>query len=149
MTWVGLDDKLGAEVVKSHGLEKELSEVKDTLQKESDEHDNLCIAVQLVCDELEVVPEQETSSLVVHATQITDRAHDMARGALRFGIHRSFAIARSHYENIILATMSQGFTPIYTYAELDDIKKEVAPLAQDLSTKIEDEIIPPRNLLGR
>ena len=31
MTWVGLDGKLGTEVVKSHGLEKELSEVKDTL----------------------------------------------------------------------------------------------------------------------
>ena len=45
MTWEGLDDKLEVKVVKSHGLEKELSEVKDTLQKESDEHDNLCIAV--------------------------------------------------------------------------------------------------------
>ena len=32
--------------------------------------------------------------------------------------------------------------PIYTNAELDDIEKEVAPLAQDLPTKIEDEIIP-------
>ena len=31
VTWAGLDDKLGAEVVKSRGLEKELSEVKDTL----------------------------------------------------------------------------------------------------------------------
>ena len=68
----------------------------------------------------------------------------MARGALRFGIHRSFAIARSRYENIDLATMSQGFAPIYTDVELDDIKKEVAPLAHDLSTKIEDEIIPLR-----
>ena len=45
MTWVGLDDKLWAEVVKSHGLEKELSEVKDTLQKESDKLDNLCVAI--------------------------------------------------------------------------------------------------------
>ena len=45
MTWASLDDKLQAEVVKSHGLEKELSEVKDTLQKESDERDNLRIAV--------------------------------------------------------------------------------------------------------
>ena len=45
MTWAGLDDKLGAEVVKSHGLEKELSKVKDTLQKESDEHDNLHVAI--------------------------------------------------------------------------------------------------------
>ena len=40
--------------------------------------------------------------------------------------------------------MSQGFKPVYTDAELDDIEMEVAPLAHDLSTKIEDEIIPPR-----
>ena len=45
MTWVGLDDKLGAEVVKSRGLEKKLSEVKDTLHKESDKHDNMRVAV--------------------------------------------------------------------------------------------------------
>ena len=71
-----------------------------------------------------------------------DRAHDMARSALCFGVHRSFTIARSHYENIDPATMSQGLMPIYTDAELDDIEKEVAPLAHDLSTKIEDETIP-------
>ena len=35
--------------------------------------------------------------------------------------------------------------PIYTNAELDDIEKEVAPLAQDLPAEIEDEIMPPRN----
>ena len=66
----------------------------------------------------------------------------MARGALCFGVHRSFTITHSHYENIDLATMSQGFVPIYT--ELDDIEEAVAPLVHDLSTKIEDEIIPPR-----
>jgi len=68
----------------------------------------------------------------------------MARGALCFGVHRSFAIAHSHYENIDLATMSQGFAPIYTDAKLDIIEEEVAPLAHDLSARIEDEIIPPR-----
>ena len=68
MTWAGLDDKLGAEVVKSHGLEKELSEVKDTLLKKSDEHDSLRVAVQLVCDKLELALEQDTSSLMVRAT---------------------------------------------------------------------------------
>ena len=36
-------------------------------------------------------------------------------------------ITRSHCENIDLATMSQGFVPFYTDAELDDIEKEVAP----------------------
>ena len=45
MTWAGLNDKLRVEVVKSRGLEKELSEVKDTLQKKSDEHDNLRVAI--------------------------------------------------------------------------------------------------------
>ena len=41
--------------------------------------------------------------------------------------------------------MSQGFMPVYCDTELEDIKKEVAPLAQDLSAKIEDKIIPPKN----
>ena len=68
----------------------------------------------------------------------------MARGALRFGVHWSFAIARSHYENIDLATMSQGFVLGYSEAKLEDIKKEVAPLTHDLSAKIEDEIIPQK-----
>ena len=56
-----------------------------------------------------------------------DQACDMVSGALCFGIHRSFTIARSHYENIDLATMSQGFAPIYTNTELDVIEEEVAP----------------------
>ena len=56
-----------------------------------------------------------------------DQARDMARGALRFGVHLSFTIAHSRYENIDLATMSQGFAPVYTDVELDDIEKEVPP----------------------
>ena len=31
--------------------------------------------------------------------------------------------------------------PVYTDAEPDNIEKEMAPLAQDLPTEIEDEII--------
>ena len=81
----------------------------------------------MVYDELELAPEQETSSIAVHATRIMDRACDMARGVLRFGIHRSFMVACSQYENIDMATMSQGFAPVYTDAELDDIKKKVDP----------------------
>jgi hypothetical protein len=41
-------------VVKSHDLEKELAEVKDTLQKESDEHDTLRITIRVVCDDLKL-----------------------------------------------------------------------------------------------
>ena len=39
--------------------------------------------------------------------------------------------------------------PVCTDAELDDIEKEVAPMAQDLHVEIEDMIITLRNLLGR
>ena len=84
------------------------------------------------------------SSLTVHAVRVTDRVHEMTRDALCFGVHRSFMIARSHYENIDLETMSQGFMPGYSDTKLEDIEKEVAPLAQDLSAKIEDEIILPK-----
>ena len=114
MTWTGLDGRLVAEVAKGRSLEKELGEVKATLLKESEEHDALCVAVWLVCSDLELALAQETSSLVVRAVQITDRAHGNARGALRFGFIRSFTIARSHYENIDLAMMSQGFVPGYS-----------------------------------
>jgi hypothetical protein len=112
--WIGLDDKLGAEVVKSRGLERELGEVKDSLLKESDEHDALRVAIPLVYDDLELAPKQEMSSLVVHAVRITGQAREITRHVLHFDVHRSFAMAHSQYENIDLTTMSQGFMPGYT-----------------------------------
>ena len=115
--------------MKSRSLEKELDEVKASLLKESDKHDALRIAVQLVFYDLELAPEAETSSNVVRAVRLMDRACEVTREALHFGVHRSFTIAHSHYENIDLATMSQGFVPIYSDADKEDIEKEVAPLA--------------------
>ena len=115
--------------MKSRGLEKELGEVKASLLKESNEHDTLRVTVQLVCDDLKLAPKQEMSSLVVRAIRITDRAHKIARDALCFGVHRSFAITHSHYENIDLAMMSQGFVPGYSKAKLEEIEESVAPLA--------------------
>jgi hypothetical protein len=51
---IGLHNKLGEEVMKSHGLEKELAEAKGSLQKESDDHDDLRVAIGLVYDDLRV-----------------------------------------------------------------------------------------------
>ena len=72
VTWIGLDDKLGAKVMKSHGLEKELDKVKASLLKESDKHDAMCIAIQLVFDDLKLALEVETSSYAVRVIQIMD-----------------------------------------------------------------------------
>jgi hypothetical protein len=52
----GLDNKHGEEVMKCHGLEKELAKAKGSLQKESDDHDDLHVAIGLVRDDLGVTP---------------------------------------------------------------------------------------------
>ena len=101
MTWTGLNDKLGMEVMKSHGLEKELDKVKASLLKESDEHDALHVTVQLVFDDLKLALEAETSSYMVHPIRIMDRACEIMRDGLCFGVHQLFAIAHSNYENLI------------------------------------------------
>jgi hypothetical protein len=96
----------------------------------------------VVCDDLELAPMQVMSSLTVRATRITDRACEIAMDVLCLSVRQLFTIARSHYENIDLATMSQGFAPSYFDAELEQIKHEVVPLAQDLAADIKDEVIP-------
>ena len=73
------------------------------------------------------------------------RVLQLERDALRTRVHQSFRIARSHYgDSIDLETMSLGFAPGYTDAELDEIEAAVAPLSWDLVDKIEDTVLPRR-----
>ena len=99
-------------------------------------------AIGLVFDDIGVAPATETSSLAVRVTQIPDRARALARKALYTSIHRAFAITHSHYINIDLPVISEGFTPGYTDAELDEIEKETALPVQDLAEKVGEEILP-------
>jgi hypothetical protein len=62
------------EVLKRRDLETELAEAKGTLQKESNKHKGLCVAIGLVCEDLRVALAQEVSSLAVRSLRITDRA---------------------------------------------------------------------------
>ena len=80
----------------------------------------------MVFDDLRVTLAVETSSLAIWVTQILDRACTLTRVALYTDVHRAFAIARSHYINIDLPMISEGFAPSYTDAELDKIEKEAA-----------------------
>ena len=57
-------------------------------------------------DDLELAPMQEMRLLMARAIRIMDQACEMARDAFCFGVHQSFVIACSHYENIDLETMS-------------------------------------------
>ena len=64
---------------------------------------------------------------------------------LHVGVNQSFAIARSHYEDIIdLETMSHGYAPGYDVHELEEVEAAVAPLSWDLADRIEDVVLPRR-----
>ena len=99
----------------------------------------------MLCDDLEVVRSEGTSSLAARAVEITARVPQLERNALHTRVHQSFMIAHSHYgDNIDLEMMSLGFAPGYKAYELDEIETAVAPLSRDLANKIEDIVLPRR-----
>ena len=98
----------------------------------------------MVCDNLEVLWPDGTSSLAARAVDITARVRQLKREALHSGITQAFTIARSHYDREInLEVMSQGFAPIYEDPELDEIERAVTPLARNLANKLKEMILPP------
>ena len=99
----------------------------------------------MVCDDLQVVRSEGTSSLVARAVEIIARVRQLERNALRVGVNQSFAIAHSHYGDCIdLETMSHGFAPGYEVHELEEMEAALAPLSQDLADKIESIVLPRR-----
>ena len=79
----------------------------------------------------------ETSSLMAHVVGITARVGQLEEDAFHAGITQAFAIAHSHYDQEInLEVMSQGFTPVYEDAELDEMEKAMAPLARNLANRL-------------
>ena len=121
--------KLEAESVSAE-LAVDLAEVRRNLQAESDELGILSAALGVVCDDLQVVQSEATSSLTARAIKIMARVRQLKRIALRAGVNQSFAIARSHYgDSIDLETMSHGFAPVYEAHELEEMETVVAPLS--------------------
>ena len=99
----------------------------------------------MVCDDLEVVWSEGTSSLIARAIEITAWVHQLKRNALRVGLNQSFMIAHSHYgDNIDLEMMSHGFAPSYVVHELEEMEVAVAPLSQDLADRIKGIVLPRR-----
>lgn len=124
-----LDKKVSNEVAKSWGLERELGELRQNFQRESDGNDLLRVTVGFVLDDLSAVRGEGTISLATRMLQVTERVREMATEGLHIGVQCSSAIAHSHYEDINLDLMSEGFTPGYSAEELHQIEADVAPLA--------------------
>ena len=97
---------------------------------ESDELGILSAALGVVCDDLEVVRSEGTSSLVARAIEITAQVRQLERNALRTGVNQFFVIARSHYgDSINLEEMSHGYMPGYEVHELEEMETAVASLS--------------------
>ena len=97
----------------------------------------------MICDDLEVVRSEGTSSLVARAVEITARVRQLERNALRAGFNQSFMIACSYYgDNIDLEVMSHFYAPGYEVHELEEMETVVAPLSQDLADRIEGIVLP-------
>ena len=80
---------------------------------------------------------------MTHAASITTRVGQLEESAFRLRITQAFTVAHSHYaQEINLGVMSQGFTPVYEDAELDEMEKVVAPLARNLADKLKEEVLP-------
>ena len=127
------------------GLAMDLAEGRRNLQAESDELGILSATLGVVCDDLEVVWSEGTSSLASHAIEITAWVCRLERNALRVEVNQSFVIAHSHYgDSIDLEMMSYGFAPSYEAHELEEMETAVAPLSQDLADSIESIVLPQR-----
>ena len=99
----------------------------------------------MVCDDLEVVRSEGTSSLVACAIEIMARVRQLKMKALRARVNQSFAIARSHYgDNIDLEAMRHVYAPIYEVHKLEEMETAVAPLSQDSTDRMEGMVLPWR-----
>ena len=108
----------------------DLAKVRRNLQAESDELGILSTALRVVCDDLEVVWSDGTSSLMAHAIEIMAQVHQLKRNALHARVNQSFMIAHSHYgDNIDLEAMSHGYVPSYQVHELEEMETAVAPFS--------------------
>ncbi|KAG2611694.1 hypothetical protein PVAP13_4KG234905 [Panicum virgatum] len=140
--------------------ESKWMEMKEALESQITGSDNLRLAVGLVLDDLGMdaagEPGQEAAQLinsvdgvrkeaqaarqeVESAREEAESARQAARDALFNGVHRAFAVARSHYLNIDLAELSKGYMADYTDAKLDAIEEEAAPFARTLTDKVLDD----------
>ena len=78
-----------------------------------------------------------------------ERVHQVAVEAMRFGVRQAFAVGRTHYSNINLEAMSQGFPVAYTEEELDEIEEEATPFASVLVDGMKDDTTFPFPLLPK
>ena len=88
-------------------LADEIAWLRELLDAERGEHVTLRDAVRVICDELDVVRGEGTSSLTARVLGTYRRAHKIAVEALHTSVRRAFGVFGSHYSSINFAGMSE------------------------------------------
>ena len=120
-------------------LSVRVTEKEQELASERADHDALRVAVGLAMADLGMEGDQGVSSMAVRASGIPDHVRGQIQETRRSSIQRCFSIARSHYSNIDLEALSEGYAPGTTDEEVEELDAEVLELALALSLRIEDE----------
>lgn len=80
------------------------------------------------------------TTLAVRVTLILGRVHELERDVPHTSVNRVFGIARSHYTNINLVVLSEGYPDAYEDEELDELEDKVL-LLWALSNRIESMVV--------
>ncbi|XP_012700009.1 uncharacterized protein LOC105914003 [Setaria italica] len=99
----------------SEGLEADLTQLRDATDSEHAELANLRDAVRIICEDLHVVQEEGTSTLVVRVLGMYRQALEITREALHVGVRWAFIVFGSHYSGINFDAMSGGYA--FGYSE--------------------------------
>lgn len=94
---------------------------------------NLVNVVGLVYDELHVAQSAGTNTLTARTGVIMNQVRELERVILHTSINRVFVVTHSHYENIDLEALSEGYPDGYELHELAALEAKVLPLSQALS----------------
>ncbi|RLN35456.1 uncharacterized protein C2845_PM03G33080 [Panicum miliaceum] len=134
-------DALKDEETKSQQLSTELDLVKELLELKEIEVTNLQIAARMALEDLGGPATTEDDKLISQLNHSAKGAQNTVNQALHLGVRRAFAVAYSHYVDIDLPELSQGFASGYEEEDLEQIENDIAPLTRALAEKMEDEVV--------
>ena len=118
-------------------LAREVQTVKAAHAQESEDHDRLRLAVAPLRDSLGIAAPGNVDELIEGVEAMPARIQQVAVASLRYGIRQTLAIARSHYDDIKLDVISQGFPRDYNDEALDAFEQEAAPLADTMAKEMQ------------
>ena len=121
--------------------------MQTVLDNEIGEHEALKRAALSACEALEVEGVQSGSSLGSRLIALSNQMRERLRGALHTGVKRALAVISSHYIDVDLPAISDGYVLPDDDEEADAVVTKLMEAAEGpgtaLATLFEEEVVPP------